>query len=1133
MTFKNFLAASAAAIATTTAFTAIPTPVMAQQITSEIRGFITDEAGAPVSGASVTVTDTRTGGSRTYTTGSDGSYSARNLSVGGPYTVTVSAAGRQGQVVEDVFVSVASQTNISLALSTASGSDEIVVVSSRRNTQELAIGPSSTFGLETLESLPSISRDIRDIIRIDPRVTVDGGDDNVSCLGGSSRAASFTIDGINSTDTFGLNSSGLPARANFPIPFDSIQETAVEFSPYDVEYANFTACNINIVTKRGTNEFHGSAFAVFNSSGLTGSRVDDIELSQNDFRDYNWGASVGGPIIKDKLFFFAAYEEIDDGGNIITSGPQNAGFSNPVDNLNLADTDELAQIARDVYGLEPGGLARAVPETSRRILGRIDWLINDDHRLELLYSRERELEVESDLTDADFQFGNSLENSGSRIERYSGRLFSQWNDNFTTELRLSRTDNQDIQNPVGGGEAQDANPIPRLIVEGNALGSFQDGAQVTGPGTFRSANDLQTTIDQLRAKGDYSTGAHTFTFGYDYNRLEVFNLFVPLSTGEFRFDDAAAFAAGTANFIEFAGSSTGDINDAAADWSRTVHSFFAQDTWRPTDALALTFGLRYDFYASGDNPRESQTFIDRYGFTNAEAFDSLEIIQPRFGLTYEAGPTFFGETSFRMGAGVFSGGDPTVFFSNAFTNDSFGTARFDNSDAGCSVADLQVIDTNGAFTGVPDCITSAVQAAAGAGTGRTDALDPDLKLPSIIRGSLGLTHFTDFSGGAGGFFDDWTVNLDLIYTANRNEFSFVDLTLTPTGEFLPDGRPVFNAVDPLLPGCNATFNGDLQRPAFNGTTAELSNGGACDAGFDDQDILLTNVAGRGDNGRSYAFSAQFQKSFDYELFQRPASWDLGFGYAYTDTTAVTASLSSTATSNFEETATAILNRPVAGPSRFVNRHVVTLRSSFRQEFLPELPTAISVFVSAREGQPFSYAYDNNTPTTLFGDSDNEERNLFYVPTGPNDPLVQFGNNIDVDNFFNFLEASGLNEFAGQIAPRGAFRDPWFVDVDLRFQQDLPNFINGLRTIAYVDVENVLNLIDSGSNVLRTFDRGDVGEAVPVLDAALSPDGTQFIYSNFPTGELGSFGDPSRSNDQFDRATNASLWAIQFGLRFEF
>ncbi|MEL7487904.1 MAG: TonB-dependent receptor, partial [Pseudomonadota bacterium] len=764
MKLSHLFGAGVSAIALTSA---VATVAHAQQITTEIRGNVTDDAGAPVSGARVAVTDTRTGTTRTTTTNSNGIFSVRNLTSGGPYNVSVSSGSFRGETIEGVFTSISSATVLTFDLETgsAAGGDEIVVVASRRNVAELAIGPSSTFGLETIEALPSISRDIRDIIRVDPRLTVQGGDDAVQCLGGNNRFNSFTLDGVQSNDAFGLNASGLPSRANFPVPFDAIRETAVEFAPYDVEYGQFTGCNVNIITKSGSNEFHGAAFAVFNSQSLTGSTIDGNVVSDTPFRDYNWGASIGGPIIKDKLFFFVAYEEIDDGGTIISEGPEGAGFVDPVLGFTLDEANQLSSIASSVYGIDNGGIPSVVPETSRRITARGDWNITDNHRLEFTYSREREEEVEPDLQDAEFQFLNSYEISGSSNEFYSARLFSQWTDNLSTELRVSRRDNEDIQNPVGGGEAQDAVPIPRLLVDVGALAG--EPIQVTGPGIFRSANELNTQTDQIKAKFDYVTGNHAFTGGYELNDVSVFNLFAINATGEIIFDSIADFEAGLASSITQNGSFSGDINDAAAEFSRSIHSLYFQDEWTPTDELTVTLGLRYDFYTSGDTPTESQAFINRYGFSNSVGFDNLDVLLPRLGINYDAGETFFGETQFRAGAGVFSGGDPTVWFSNAFTNFGGGLGFGSSSGAGCTPADLQVLD-GGTFTGIPACIAAQQQTEAGLGAGRLDAIDPNFDIPSLVRGSFGFTHNTNFNGSAGGFFDDWRVDVDVIYSRRRN-----------------------------------------------------------------------------------------------------------------------------------------------------------------------------------------------------------------------------------------------------------------------------------------------------------------------------------------------------------------------------
>ena len=651
-----------------------------------------------------------------------------------------------------------------------------------------------------------------------------------------------------------------------------------------------------------------------------------------------------------------------------------------------------------------------------------------------------------------------------------------------------------------------------------------------GPGQFRSANDLQSQIDQLRFKADYTTGNHTFTAGYELDQLDVFNLFVVQATGIFIFDSIADLQSGLTSSITANGSFSGDINDAAATFSRSIHSLYLQDEWQPIDPLTVTLGLRYDFYKSGDAPRASSAFTSRYGFDNTQAFQGLDIIQPRFAFAYDAGETLFGTTRFRGGAGEFSGGDPTVWFSNSFSNDG-GIQGFGGTfGAGCTPADLQVIN-GGAFTGIPACVIAQQQAQAATGQGRVAAVDPDFRIPSVVRGSFGFTHNTDFGGAAGGFFDDWRVDIDFIHSRRRNAPDFIDLTLTPIGT-APDGRFLYNAVDPLLAGCNATFLGIRQ--GFSGTAAELAQGGACDAGGDDQDILLTNVDQAGGNGHSTTLSAIFSKSFDLTDRTR---FDFTAGYAHTDATDVNPSTSSTQTSNFEELGVFNINLPVEAPGQFFNEHNITVAARFSHEFVQDYATSFNFFYSGRSGRRFSYAYDNNTPTNLFGDSDNEERNLFYVPSGPgagDDPNVTYDAGFDLSGFNTFLAETGLDQYRGQVVGRNAFENPWFHDLDFRFQQELPGIRKSDRSFVYVDIENMLNLIDDGLGVFREHDNGDVAEAVPVLDAACAVASgnscTQYEYSNFNPGG----GNYNPAVGVFaDRDTDDTVWAVQIGFRYEF
>jgi len=1088
-------------------------PAAAQEITSSVRGQVIGPAGAPVANAEITVRDTRTGRTRTVTTNAQGRFDVPGLEVGGPYEVLVESARFGDQRLEGISLSLGSAANLNIELTESQALEEIVVTGRGGGLIETALGPSASFGLDTLENLPSIQRDIRDTIRIDPRISIDDtNSDSIRCLGGNNRFNSFTIDGVRNNDAFGLNASGFPSRNTLPIPFDSIRQTTVEFSPFDVEFGQFTGCNINVVTKSGSNEFHGSTFFVFNSDELTGDTIEGEQVLDADFRDWNWGAELSGPIIKDKLFLYFAYEETSDSDNQ-DSGPIGGGFANG-QFLTVESANEIQEILRNKFNRDPMGFARNLPQESRRFLIRGDWFITDDHRAAFTFSSIDEENTEPD----DFGFNglgfqDNFEIEGSDVESWSLRVFSDWTDNLSTEFRISRIDTRDKQNPVGGGEAQSDNPKTRIIVQDGE----GDDIAVSGPGFFRSANELDTQVDQIKAKAEYRTGRHTFTAGYELDQLDVFNLFIQNATGTLEFPTVEALNAGEASFGFIFGCFSGDPTDCAAEFSRSIHSVFLQDEIQATPELLLTFGLRYDFFESSDQPPLNEQFLARYGFANTKAFDDLDIFMPRFGFQYDAPWEFYGRTTFRGGAGVFAGSDPTVWFSNAFSN--FGSAIGVGFSflPPCTAEDLNVLDSSGSFTGFPDCITQQAAQSALQNDGPVDAVDPDFELPSIVRGSFGLTHYTDFNGAAGGFFDEWEINLDVIHTRRRDAPDFVDITLTPIGR-APDGRPIFNRVDPLLPGCDAIFLGPRQ--GFSGNVEE---GGPCDLGGDDtQDILLTNVDGD-DNGGSLTLSTQFYKQFQYDLWGRPGTLDFNLGYAFTDATEVNPTTSSTSGSNTEEVALSVVNQAPKGPSQFTNRHNLTMSAIFRNDWWNDNTTTFGFFFQAREGRPFSFTFGDDTTQDLFGDTDDEARQLLYVPTGPNDPLVDFSqlSQQEVDAFFAFINDVGLDKFAGEIAPRNAFRDPWFTDLDLRIEQEFPGPLgNGDKFEVTIDFDNLLNLIDSGANLFEQFDRGDVGEGVPLVSAELSDDGSQFVFTSAEPASI-------------DRFVDASLWRIQVGVRYQF
>lgn len=1100
MSFKRSLLASAAL----TAIMATPA-VYAQQIASSVFGSVTSPDGAAVSGTSVVITDTRTGSIRTVTTSSNGSFSARNLPVGGPYTLRVEGGEYEDFLVTDIYLDVAGRSTFPITLSAADASiEEIRVTAATSDFAFTALGPSTSFSQAEIRNLPSISRDINDIIRVDPRVNFQGG--GVSCLGANNNFNAFTIDGVRAGDPFGLNGTGNLGRNTFPIPFDSVGSASVEFSPIDVQYGQFQGCQINVISQSGTNEFHGSAFFLYNNQDLQGDSVDGQDITVLPFDRFNWGADLGGPIIKDKLFFYVSYEEFSD-SEIQTDGPAFLGFANGLPDwdefgFGQSDLDRFANILANSYGRDPELLVPVFnnPETNRRFFGRIDWNINENHRLEATYARIDESNQESDDLDDDvFTFKDNFEVEGTKSDTVRVGLFSDWTDRFSTEIRVSRQEVTDVQGPIGMGEAQSDNPIARISVgqpgfQPNNI--FFGQSFISGPGIFRSANQLNTQLDQIKVAGFYDADDHQITFGYELDSLNVFNLFIVNGTGTIFFDDLDALEAGTASGFSGEGSFTGNPSDAAAEFTRDIHSLYIQDNWQLTEDLEVIAGLRYDWYSSGDSPRNNPTFQQRYGFSNTQSFEGLDIWMPRIGLNWQAPEDIFGQTTFRAGVGVFSVAGPTVWFANSYQN--FGGAIGQSNGALCAPEDFNVLQ-GGTFTGLPQCVTQEQIEQASGFNGRVDAVDPNFQLPSQTRINFGFSHFTDTGID---FFDGWEIQTDFIYSISNNAVDYVDLTLSPTG-ITPDGRSTFTAINPDLDGCNAIFQGP--RVGFANVTDE------CNAGGDDQDILLTNTDGSG--GRTINVTFQANKRFE---LTDVTTLDVNLGYAFTDVTLVNTGQNSTATTGYENTVTIQPNLVPLAPAVFQNAHNIVIQTTLAHDFFEDLTTSLGIFFSASEGSPFSFVFDDRSAANVFGDSDREARALPYIPTGPSDPLVDLSG-VDSDAFFAFINENGLDQFAGGIAPRNVFRNPWVADIDLRLQQELPGFMNNDKFTVFLDVENFLNLLGGGVNRERNF--GDVPEGVPFVRAALNDQG-QYVYSNFR--------DPG-----FDINLAPTLWRLNLGIRYDF
>ena len=673
---------------------------------------------------------------------------------------------------------------------------------------------------------------------------------------------------------------------------------------------------------------------------------------------------------------------------------------------------------------------------------------------------------------------NTFYFSGTESNYYSGRLYSQWTDNFSTELRYSRSEIQDLQDPVGGGEAQDT-PIPRIIV--GVTNGGVNGQLLAGPGFSRSANDLQTTVDAYRFLAKYEMGDHSLKFGAELNHADLFNLFVQgatgtlyfrnltdlqngiLSNGTFTNPSASQIVAGTAVGAEGNFSATGDVTDAAAAFQRKIYSVYAQDDWQATDALSAVLGVRVDWY-SGDAPAENANFVTRYGFSNAHGFSDLDpIIMPRAALTYDIDDfSVFTRAQVRGGVGLFSGGDPLVWFGNAFQNDGRGFATGTTVPAdGCPAGPLDVVQ-NGAFTGLPACFQAAASARAAAGLGDTQSINEDIKMPSVIRANLGFSAGLDFAPQ--GFFSGWDLNLDYIYSHYRDPLTIVDLSQTPDvtrglAGYTADGRPIYQAIDPTRANCDAVLTDLNPAPVWTGVTA------ACFGTSRDDELQLINGPGYD----SHIASAILTKEFP-GLFTQGGDVYFSAGYSYTAANDRRNMYNSTAGSNFDLTAAFDRQNPAESRGFYSSKHNISTQLNFKEEFFGDFASRLGITFIARSGRPYSLTF---TGGGVFNDSASGFENaLLYIPTGTSDPNVAPTSNMAaVQRLVDF--ASSLNcakDYLGRTVERNTCSNDWYYDLDLSFSQEIPGpgrlFGVEDRIKLFATFDNFLNFLDSSWNVHR-------------------------------------------------------------------
>jgi outer membrane receptor for ferrienterochelin and colicin len=1070
----------------------------AQETTSQLSGFVVGEDGQPIAGARVTIVHTPSGTTSTATTSDSGQFSATGLRVGGPYRVTAQAEGMQDAIVEELYTQLAQRTSVTLVaqpIATLAGV-EVTGASER----DVSIGAGARFTSQDIRAVPSISRDIKDVVSVNPKAWVDPtNSDALEVAGVNNRYNTITVDGVRQSDDFGLNNNGYPTQRS-PLSVDAVEAVSVLSAPFSVEYSFFRGSTINMVTKSGTNELSGSAFYYKGDDSMLGDETRDTEVNLV-FDEEIYGGTLGGPIVKDKLFYFLSYEKLErEAPQDI--GPEGSSFPVQVPGVTQAEYDEIRQIGLDVYSYDIGQTLQSAPEEDEKILAKLDWNITDQQRATLSYQRTEGNELIVNTTNNNPGLGrlgapSNWYDRAILMETASLQLFSDWNEYVSTEFKFARKEVDTAQVSLFGTDF------------GEMIINTPDGGTVyLGADEFRQANELTNDVDSIKLKANFFLGDHTLTAGYEREMLDIFNLFVPRSQGQWVFNPTLApdgvtvlataienFAAQSASSLSYQNAFTNNAADGAATFSYDVDSFYLQDEWQATPDFKIQAGVRVDMFSGSDKPQLNENFTARYGFNNQSTLDGRDLFMPRIGFNWQWSP----ETTVYGGFGLFGGGTPNVWISNSFSTDGVTVVR-DDIVRGLGDPLEAALDGVNGFD-IPQDVQEGIGLLRGDGS--VNAIDPDFEIPSQYRWNLGLTHTLPW---------DIELKTDLIYSRVNEEVLWQDIRLQQIGT-APDGRPIYG-------------------PRADGRTSTSI-----------QDFLLTNTS----EGEQTVFTIEASKTWHTGA----GRFDGYLGYGYQDIKDVNPGTSSTASSNWDNVAVSDPNDPGLENSNYEIKHRFTGSLAWRKAFFGDYETSIALNGERRAGRPYSYTF--GAGSLIWGDprQASRQRHLFYVPDGDvifegactaaevgvvagctaagafsanSAAAGQFGQDMN-----QFIQEQGLEKFRGRIVPRNSHTSPWVSALNLRFAQQLPVF-RKVRGIVTFDIENFANLINKDWGQLRQVAfpyMAPVADAVRIATTGC-PGNAPSCYVYRPrSGQTG----PTKPFETI--STLPSVWRMQLGFRIEF
>ena len=758
----------------------LASPAAAQTITTgNITGTISDAQGGVLPGATVTALHTDTGTSYEAVTGTDGRFTILNVRVG-TYTVAVNMSGFKDQKQEKVAVELGAERTVDFKLQLASVSETVDVVATAPAIDLSRAGTADNIPNEVKESLPTITRSLTDIVRISPMFNSQGGGGGdgasvVSVAGNSYRYNNLQIDGAVNNDLFGLaGSAGTPGGTaeTTPISLDAIQEIQLVVSPYDVRQGGFSGGGINAITKSGTNTLHGTGFFFGRNQDWVGKGTTNTKIST--LKDKQGGGSLGGPIMKNKAFFFGtadyARKERPVGFSVNEGGQTPPAGSADLVNRFVSDLKTL-------YGYTVPGdpLGEFAKDTnSDKYFIRGDFNVAKGHQLTV---RHNYIDAMNDISSA--SLGTS-QGSPYRLPDAYYRYFSTTNSTVgqlnsqlgrgVNELRLTYTRIRDHRgNPV------DAAQFPQVTVQ---LGTTPAFFAVAGTEQFSHRNAIDQDIIELNDAYTVLKGTHTLTVGTHNEFLDLSNLFIRDNFGTYFFNSLANFEAGVGQQYDHSFSATSDPLQPAAFKVRQW-GFYAGDQWRVRPNVTLTYGARIDAPRYPTKPSANPLAVSTFGFATDVVPNQVQV-SPRAGFNWDLKGT--GTEQVRGGIGLFTGRPAYVWISNQFGNTGIDFTRIGASNNAANRIPFVADPLN-----QPTTVSGAT---AGSFSNEIDMIDPDFKYPTVLRGNVGYDRQ---------MFGGWTGTFDFVWSNTINDIAYSNLNFgAASGVTGIGGRPFFVRQVPSL-----------------------------------------------------------------------------------------------------------------------------------------------------------------------------------------------------------------------------------------------------------------------------------------------------------------------------------------------